>query len=94
MSSRREEGVEQIVLSSFLAQARGVIGRYPAPDQEYVFEFEEVRERHVHMIGVRRPLRVEWYDGGELVQTKRLAAWTGRASAEADRVIERRPSDE
>jgi hypothetical protein len=68
-----------------------VIGRYPDPDQEYVFKFDDVQERHVHMIGVRRPLQVEWYGGEELVRVEKLAPWTGRASAKADRVIERRP---
>jgi hypothetical protein len=86
------EETDQIVLSSFLAQARGVIGRYPEPDQEFVFEFDEVRERDVHMVGVRRPLQVEWYVDDDLVRVEELKPWTGYASAEANRVIERRPS--
>jgi len=83
---------EEIVLSSFLSQARGVIGRYPEPNQEFVFEFEDVGERAVHMVGVRRPLRVEWYVDDDLVRVETLSPWTGYAAADADRVIERRPS--
>ena len=92
MSKSEQQTAEQIVLSSFLAQARGVIGRYPDPDQEFVFEFDEVRKRDVHMVGVRRPLQVEWYVDDDLVRVEELKPWTGYASAKADRVIERRPS--
>lgn len=80
---------DQIVLDSFVSQLRGVIGRYPEPDQEFVFEFDEVAQRLVHMVGVRRPLQVEWYVDDDLVRVEQLAPWTGYASARADRVIER-----
>lgn len=70
---------------------RGVIGRYPDGDEEFVFEFDKVRNRHVHMVGVRRPLRVEWFDQGELVRAETLSPWVGLAGARADRIIERRP---
>lgn len=43
------------------------------------------------MLGVRRPLVVEFYCQGELVREETLAPWTGHASAECDRFIERRP---
>ena len=82
---------DRIVLDSFLSQLRGVIGRYPEPGQEYVFEFDEVRNRDVHMVGVRQPLQVEWYVDDDLVREEVLRPWLGYASAEADRVIERRP---
>ena len=82
---------DQIVLDSFLSQLRGVIGRYPEPDQEFVFEFDSVRKRDVHMIGVRQPLQVEWYVDDDLVREAVLRPWVGMASARADRVIERRP---
>ena len=86
------EETDQIVLSSFFSQARGVIGRYPEPEQEFVFEFGDVDDRLVHMVGVTQPLQVEWYVGDDLVRVEELKPWTGYASAEADRVIERRPS--
>jgi len=82
---------DQIVLDSLLSQLRGVIGRYPNPNQEYVFEFDDVGERDVHMVGVRRPLRVEWYVDDDLVREEVLRPWLGYASTRADRVIERRP---
>jgi hypothetical protein len=43
------------------------------------------------MVGVTKPLRVEWYVGDELVNDAVLRSWIGRGSAPADRVIERRP---
>jgi uncharacterized membrane protein (UPF0127 family) len=91
MSKSEQQTGEKIVLSSFFSQARGVIGRYPDPGQEFVFEFDESEQRLVHMVGVRRPLQVEWYVDDDLVRVEQLAPWVGHASAEADRVIERRP---
>lgn len=85
------EDPDQIVLSSLFDQLRGVIGRYPDPGQEFVFEFDSVAERAVHMVGVRGPLEVEWYVGDDLVRVEQLTPWVGYASAQADRVIERRP---
>lgn len=78
-------------LTGPLEQVRGVIGRYPGPDEAYAFVFEDVAERPVHMVGVRRPLRVEWYVDGELERAEVLEPWWGTASARADRVVERRP---
>lgn len=81
------------VLRSDWQQSRGVIGRYPDPDEEYVFEFDGVARRFIHMVGVRRPLRVEWYIGDGLQTAETLRAWLGWGYHKADRVIERRPSD-
>lgn len=86
------EDLDQIILSSPLQQLRGVIGRYPAADQEFVFEFDQVAERDVHMVGVRQPLEVEWWRQGDLVRVEELKPWLGFASAPADRVVERRPA--
>jgi len=88
---RLSTGSDRIVLDSILSQLRGVIGRYPEPDEEFVFEFDDVATRDVHMVGVRRPLQVEWYVDDDLVREDVLRPWLGYASAEADRVIERRP---
>jgi uncharacterized membrane protein (UPF0127 family) len=82
---------ERIVLSSLPAQLRGVIGRYPAPDEAYVFEFDAVARRPIHMLGVRRPLRVEWFIDDDRVRTARLRPWIGYGAARANRVVERRP---
>ncbi|MEF8939637.1 MAG: hypothetical protein V5A22_07300 [Salinivenus sp.] len=44
--------------------------------------------RRVHMVGVRDPLRVEWWVDGELVAGDRLEPWTGTAAHRADTVLE------
>lgn len=80
-----------VSLTGPLAQTRGVIGRYPEAGQEYVFEFDSVRQRTIHMAGVRKPLRVEWYVGEELQAAETLAPWVGWGRHRADRVVERRP---
>lgn len=79
-------------LTTPVEQARGVIGRYPAPGERYVFEFETVESRLIHMVGVRQPLRVEWYVNGQLEAAKTLRPWIGWGRARADCVVERRPS--
>lgn len=79
------------VLTGPLEKARGVIGRYPEPDERFVYQFDEVAVRRFHMVGVTKPLRVEWFVGDDLVNDDTLRPWIGRASAPADRVIERRP---
>lgn len=77
-----------------LQQARGVIGRYPDEDERYVFEFDTVARRPVHMVGVRRPLAVTWLIDGGIVHEETLRPWVGYAAADADTVIEERPSEE
>lgn len=80
-----------IVLTGALEQARGVIGRYPGPDEQFIFEFDSVERRRFHMVGVRRPLRIEFYIGADLVVETTMRPWIGTAAARCDRVIERRP---
>jgi len=82
---------DDLVLSSTLEQLRGVIGRYPEVGQRVVFAFDAVDQRVVHMVGVSRPLVVEFFVGEELVRTEKLRPWVGMAMEECDRVIERRP---
>lgn len=83
--------MKTVTLRTDWEQSRGVIGRYPEPDEEYVFEFDGVARRFIHMVGVRRPLRVEWYIGDELQAAETLRPWTGWGWEPADRVVERRP---
>jgi hypothetical protein len=80
-----------ITLTGPLEQARGVIGRYPAPDERYVFEFRTVAPRLVHMVGVRRPLRVTWYAGGRKRHQRVLRPWIDVDVALADRIVEAAP---
>ena len=82
---------ENLVLTGPLEQLRGVIGRYPEKGQSVIFEFDSVQSRSVHMVGVSRPLVVEFFVGEELVRTDKLRPWVGVAIEECDRVIERRP---
>lgn len=81
----------EIVLESVWQQARGVIGRYPDPSDRYVFAFDRVRPRLIHMLGVRRPLRVTWLRDDTVVAERVLAPWTGWGRHRADRVVEARP---
>jgi hypothetical protein len=65
-----------------------VVAREPEPDERYIFEFEAVRERGIHMLGVREPLHVTWIADGETTHEAVLEPWTGIDSAPADRIIE------
>lgn len=76
------------VLDGPLEQMRGVIGREPTGDERYVFEFDSVARRSVHMVGVRNPLRVRFLADGEETLDVVLRPWTGHARARADKVIE------
>jgi len=82
---------DDLVLRSPLAHARGVIGRYPDPNQRVVFEFERVAARLVHMVGVRRPLAVEWWVGDTQTHATTLRPWVGVDRAPADRIVEAQP---
>jgi len=86
--------VDRTRLTGPLEQVRGVIGREPAPDEAFVFPFDEVARRPVHMVGVRKPLRVEWHVDDRCVRTEELAPWTGYASHRADTVVERGVGDD
>ena len=78
-------------LTGYLSRARGVIGRYPDPGDRYILEWSEIAKRPIGMVGVTRPLIVEWHQHGAMVRRKHLRPWVGRASYPADRVIEYRP---
>lgn len=81
----------EIHLDTVWQRNRGVIGRYPKPGEEYVFHFGSVKPRRIHMIGVRRPLEVEWYVDAEKVASETLDPWFGTAKHRCNRVVERRP---
>jgi uncharacterized membrane protein (UPF0127 family) len=78
----------EVVLDTALARMRGVIGRRVDPGDRFIFEFDEVAPRMIHMVGVRVPLRVEWWIGDELVEVADLRPWTGLGRVRADRVVE------
>jgi hypothetical protein len=81
--------VTDIVLEGLLAKTRGAIGRYPDAGDRYLFPFENVVPVPVHMVGVTKPLMVEWWAEGTLVERRELPAWTGSHTALADLVIEK-----
>jgi len=85
--------VTDIILRSPLEQLRGVIGRYPGPDERYIFEFDRARTRSVHMVAVTKPLLVSFQADGHLVKTCVLDPWTGSASARCDRIVEQPPPE-
>jgi len=78
-------------LTGRLSRARGVIGRYPDPDERYILEWSDIEHRPIHMLGVTRPLVVEWHQRGAMVRREMLRPWVGHASHPADRVIEYAP---
>ena len=81
------------ILDTPFQRARGVIGRYPSECERYILEYGTVETRGVHMVGVRKPLRVTWMAGDEVTKVATLEPWTGTGSAKADRIIEERPDD-
>lgn len=78
---------------SLLDKARGVIGREPDPGEEYVFSFDSVKPRTVHMVGVRKPLEVEFRIvdrcAYERTYVTTLRPWIGVARAPCNLIIER-----
>jgi hypothetical protein len=80
-----------IHLDGPLQRARGVIGRYPQDGERYVMSYEKPRMLAVHMLGVRRPLLVEWLLEDDFVTRAVLQPWVGSGQAWADTVIESAP---
>jgi len=81
-------------LTGYLSRARGVIGRYPDRGDRYIFEWSTIADRPIHMVGVTRPLTVEWHQRGAMVRREQLRPWVGRATHAADRVIEYAPDSD
>jgi len=78
------------VLDSPLQRARGVIGRYPGPDDRYVIKYDSIDLRTVHMVGVFRPLYVQMLVDDEVTEEGVLTPMIGRMRGLCNRVIERR----
>jgi len=81
-------------LTGCLSRARGVIGRYPDRGDRYILEWSTIAYRPIHMVGVTRPLMVEWHQRGAMVRRELLRPWVGRATHPADRVIEYAPDSD
>jgi len=78
------------VLDNPLQRARGVIGRYPGPDDRYVIEYDSIDLRTVHMVGVFRPLYVQMLVDDEVTEEAVLTPMIGSMRGLCNRVIERR----
>ncbi|QLC34678.1 DUF192 domain-containing protein [Halarchaeum sp. CBA1220] len=90
-----ERGGESVLASdvevadSVLSRARGLMFRRSIPPgYALVFEFGGRARRDVHMVFVPFAIDVLWLVDEEVQRVATLAAWTGLASAEADRLIE------
>lgn len=83
--------IREHTLTGPFEQARGVIGRHPTPSERYVFEFDTVAPRLVHMVGVCRPLRVTWLADGVETASEVLRPWVGWGRHLADEIWEAAP---
>jgi len=82
--------VTEHVLDSPIQRARGVIGRYPGPDETYIIEYDSIDLRTVHMVGVFRPLYVQMLVDDEVTGEAVLRPIIGNMRGLCNRVIERR----
>ncbi|MDR9412749.1 MAG: hypothetical protein RI531_09075, partial [Haloferacaceae archaeon] len=60
----------------------------PGQGDRYLFIFDGVDDRTISMVGVTKPLKVQWLVEGDVVDTQVLRPWIGRHTAPADVVIE------
>lgn len=87
--AERQLATDVRVTSSILGRLLGVIPDQPL-DDDYglVMQYDAVKKRPVHMLGVREPLDVLWLDGQRVVEVQQLAPWRGHHHAFADTVVE------
>lgn len=77
------------VADGFLSQARGLMFRRSIPDgYALAFPFDGASTRSLHMVFVPFPIDALWVVEGEVVEKKRLSAWTGLGWGTADTVYE------
>jgi len=74
---------------SFLAQARGLMFRRSMPDDHaLVFPFGDADVRDAHMVFVPFDVDAVWVENEEVQHVETMAAWTGRAKARCDTLVE------
>lgn len=78
-------------LTGPIQRARGVIGRYPADGDRYIFRWSDVDVRDMRMLGVTQPLLVTWIAEGDIIDEQVLQPIIGKHAAVADTVIEQAP---
>lgn len=77
------------VADSVWRKGLGLMFRRSVPDDyALVFRSSSVRSRGLHMAFVPFDIDAVWLVDGEVQRVARLSAWTGRASARADTVVE------
>lgn len=92
-----QDGGEQTVATdptvadSLLAKTRGLIARRTMPGDAFVFPFEDIGTRWIHMIGVPFDVATVWVADGTVTKVARLRAWSGLGGAKADTVVELPP---
>ena len=74
---------------SFLSQARGLMFRSSIPDDyALVFPFSEPSVQDAHMVFVPFDIDAIWVENEEVQHVETMAAWTGRAEARCDTLVE------
>jgi uncharacterized membrane protein (UPF0127 family) len=74
---------------STFAQARGLMFRRSIPeDYALVFRFGDPGVRDAHMVFVPFDVDAVWVETEEVQHVETMAAWTGRAEARCDTLVE------
>lgn len=74
---------------SVLSQARGLMFRSSIPDDyALVFPFGEPSVRDAHMVFVPFDIDAIWVENEEVQHVETMSAWTGRAEARCDTLVE------
>jgi len=74
---------------SLLSQARGLMFRRSIPeDYALVFPFGDPGVRDAHMVFVPFDIDAVWVENEEVQHVETMAAWTGRAEARCDTLVE------
>lgn len=74
---------------SALAQARGLMFRRSIPDDyALVFPFGDAGVRDAHMVFVPFDIDALWVENEEVQHVETMSAWTSRAEARCDTLVE------
>ena len=74
---------------TLLSQARGLMFRRSIPDDyALVFPFGDAGVRDAHMVFVPFDIDAVWVENEEVQHVETMAAWTGRAEARCDTLVE------
>lgn len=77
------------LLARPIERARGLMfNRDVPPDAAYIFPYDRIGRRGVHMLGVFEALDVVWLQRHRVHHKETLRPWRGYAAIEADAFIE------